>query len=144
MASLTRWTWVWVNFGSWWWTGRPGVLRFMRSQRVGRDWATELDWTEWDGLSLYHDWFFNLSFWNGLLFCFSKVPHGDSLAVWELGLCAFTSMSQFLKSPQALRCGLPLTKYTLWVYSVKFRNGLSVCLYIYLSATKTQHSQINK
>ena len=45
MASLTRWTWVWVNSGSWWWTGRPSVLRFMGSQRVGHDWATELNWT---------------------------------------------------------------------------------------------------
>ena len=44
MASLTRWTWVWVNSRSWWWTGRPGVLRFMGSQRVGHDWATELNW----------------------------------------------------------------------------------------------------
>ena len=44
MASLTRWTWVWVNCGSWWWTGRPGVLWFMGSQRVGHDWATELNW----------------------------------------------------------------------------------------------------
>ena len=45
MASLTRWTWVWVNSGSWWWTGRPGMLRFMGSQRVGHDWETELNWT---------------------------------------------------------------------------------------------------
>ena len=45
-ASLTRWTWVWVNSGSWWWTGRPGMLRFMESQRVGHDWATELNWTD--------------------------------------------------------------------------------------------------
>ena len=37
---------VWVNSGSWWWTGRPGVLRFMGLQRVGHDWATELNWTE--------------------------------------------------------------------------------------------------
>ena len=44
MASLTRWTQVWVNSGSWWWTGRPGVLRFMVSQRVRHDWATELNW----------------------------------------------------------------------------------------------------
>ena len=44
MASPTRWTWVWVNSGSWWWTGRPGVLRFMGSQSVGHDWATELNW----------------------------------------------------------------------------------------------------
>ena len=46
MASPTRWMWVWVNSGSWWWTGRPGVLQFMGSQRVGHDWATELSWTE--------------------------------------------------------------------------------------------------
>ena len=46
MASLTRCTWVWVNSGSWWWTGRPGVLQFMGSQRVGHNWATELNWTE--------------------------------------------------------------------------------------------------
>ena len=38
--------WVWVNSGSWWWTGRPGVLWFMGLQRVGHDWATELNWTE--------------------------------------------------------------------------------------------------
>ena len=44
MASLTRWMWVWVNSGSWWWTGRPGMLRFMGSQRVGHDWGTELNW----------------------------------------------------------------------------------------------------
>ena len=41
MASPTRWTWVWVSPGSWWWTGKPGV-QSMGSPRVGRDWATEL------------------------------------------------------------------------------------------------------
>ena len=46
MASLTRWTRLWVNSGSRWWTGRPGVLRFMGSQRIGHEWATELNWTE--------------------------------------------------------------------------------------------------
>ena len=45
MASPTWWTWVWVDSGSWWWRGRPGVLRFMGSQRVGHDWASELNWT---------------------------------------------------------------------------------------------------
>ena len=44
MASLTQWTWVWVDSRSWWWTGRPGVLRFMGSQRVRHDWVTELNW----------------------------------------------------------------------------------------------------
>ena len=46
MASLTQWTWIWVNSGSSWWTGRPGVLRFMGLQRVGHDWVTELKWTD--------------------------------------------------------------------------------------------------
>ena len=44
MASLTQWTWVWVNSWSWWWTGRPGMLWFMGSQRVRYDWVTELNW----------------------------------------------------------------------------------------------------
>ena len=46
MASQTRWTWVWVNSGGWWWRGRPGVLWFMGSQRVTHNWATELNWAE--------------------------------------------------------------------------------------------------
>ena len=45
MASPTQWTWIRVGFGSWWWTGKPGVLQSMRLQRVGHDWATELNWT---------------------------------------------------------------------------------------------------
>ena len=44
MASSTRCTCIWVDSGSWWWTRRPGVLQFMGSQRVGHDWATELNW----------------------------------------------------------------------------------------------------
>ena len=43
MASPTQWTWVWVDSGSWWWTGRAGVLQFMGLQRVRHNWATELN-----------------------------------------------------------------------------------------------------
>ena len=46
MAPPTQWTQVWVNSGSWWWTGRPGVLQSVVSQRVRHDWATELNWTD--------------------------------------------------------------------------------------------------
>ena len=47
MASLTQWIQVSASFGGgWWWTGRPGVLPSMGSQRVGHDWVTELNWTE--------------------------------------------------------------------------------------------------
>ena len=42
IASLTQWTWIWVNSGSWWWTRRPGMLQSIGSQRVGHDWAIEL------------------------------------------------------------------------------------------------------
>ena len=38
------WTWVWVRSGNWWWTGKTGMLQYMGSQRVGHDWATELNW----------------------------------------------------------------------------------------------------
>ena len=44
MASPARWTWIWASSGSWWWTGRPGVLQSMGLQRVGHDWANELNW----------------------------------------------------------------------------------------------------
>ena len=46
MASPTQRTWVWVNSRSWWWTGRPGVLQLMGSQRVRHNWATEWNWTK--------------------------------------------------------------------------------------------------
>ena len=52
MASPTQWTWVWVNSGSWWWTGRPGMLQStLGSQRVRHNWVTELNWTNCDYLS---------------------------------------------------------------------------------------------
>ena len=61
MASPTQWTWVWVDSGSLWWTGRPGVLRLMGSQKGGPDWATELNWAEptpvfWHGVSKSPTW----------------------------------------------------------------------------------------
>ena len=51
MASPTQWRWVWVGSWSWWWTGRPGMLRFMGSQRVRHDWATELRTGQLDGIT---------------------------------------------------------------------------------------------
>ena len=58
VASLTWWTWVWVNSGSWWWTWvwvNSGVLRFMGLLRVRHDWATELNWTEGSSM-FFHGW----------------------------------------------------------------------------------------
>ena len=50
MASPTRWTWVWVNSGSWWWTGRPGVLQSMEPQI----WTWLSDWTGLKFSSTFH------------------------------------------------------------------------------------------
>ena len=69
MASLTKWTWIWVSLGSWWWTGKPGVLQSMGLQRGGHDWATELNnfpysatWSEYSGTRFLHTRFYA---WNG-------------------------------------------------------------------------------
>ena len=43
-ASSTQWIWIWASSGSWWWTGKPGVLQSMGLQEVGHDWATEQPW----------------------------------------------------------------------------------------------------
>ena len=70
MASPTQWTWVWVNSRSWWWTGRPSVLRFMGSQRVRHDWATEVNWTE-----LNRTW--NIEILNNQIKRSNHCSHGD-------------------------------------------------------------------
>ena len=69
MASLTRCTWIWVDSGNWWWTGRPGVLRFMGSQRVRHDWATELNYLltlscGWSAVSHTNAWVY---FWHNMM-----------------------------------------------------------------------------
>jgi len=52
MASLSQWTWVWINSGSWWWTGKPGMLQSMGLQIVWHDWVSELNWTSMKAPSL--------------------------------------------------------------------------------------------
>ena len=68
LASPTRWTWVWASSGSWWWTGKPGILQSIGLQRGGLYWATELHWI----LKIYV--FFAYFF--GFHFCFGKVLFG--------------------------------------------------------------------
>ena len=62
MPSLAWWTWVWASSGSWWWTGKPGMLQSMGLQTVGHNWVTELNWTDkvesgiypWDARIVQH------------------------------------------------------------------------------------------
>ena len=102
VASLTRWTWVWVNSGSWWWTGRPGVLWFMGSQRVGHDWATELNWTENDTISQIHDNVF--SYLLGRIICFSNHPQisREEMSYWNV--FSLGQQSKFLFWPLCPWC----------------------------------------
>ena len=56
MASPTQWTWDWVNFRTWLWTGRPGMLQPMGLQRVRYNWAIELNWTDDSQITLKNLW----------------------------------------------------------------------------------------
>ena len=80
MASPTQWTWVWVNFGSWWWTGRRVMLQYMGPRRVGHNWATELKWTK---LSLFGGGSL-LCKWAPTLWLESGVRQPTLLHLWSL------------------------------------------------------------
>ena len=107
MASLTRWTWVWVNSGSWWWTGRPGVLQVMGLQRVGHDWATELNWTELSthGQTLTRLLKLETMFMNRVLKIFLPVsswlpaPEFSHTTPWTFSKWLPTSTTRWLFSP---------------------------------------------
>ena len=76
------WTWVWVVSGSWWWTGKPGVLQSMGSQRVGHNWATELNWyTHNDRISM--------------LISFTLVCSNSCLLSWWCYLTISSSVAPF-------------------------------------------------
>ena len=82
MASLTQWTWVWVNSGSCWWTGRPGVLQSMGLQRVRHDWVTELNWTGTSSLccAMFNHSVVSNSLWPKGCSPPGSSVHGDSLS----------------------------------------------------------------
>ena len=61
ITSPTQRTWVWVDSGSWWWTGRPGMLRIMGSQRIRQDWLTELNWSRSAHKSRCPNWLIQIS-----------------------------------------------------------------------------------
>ena len=92
MASPIWWTWVWVNSGSWWLTGRPVVLQFTRSQRVGHDWAAELN-AMWLNTSEAH-----------FLFCKTKTESEIRSSIWVYSVQVFYSIE------------LPWVKNENWLY----------------------------
>ena len=108
MASLIRWTWVWINSGSWWWTGRPGVLWFMGSQRFEHDWVTELNWKM---LSISHGhWLFVYLFGEVLIHTSACFTNWVIFCCWVVGvLCIFWILFSYQM------CGLQIFFSIHWV-----------------------------
>ena len=102
MASLTWWIWVWVNSGSRWWTGRPGVLWSMKSQRVRYDWVTELNWSLINRSKLCCSvavWFcffllFNWQVILGLTSALWKYPPQQTFTVWLASINGWWSLAE--------------------------------------------------
>ena len=97
VASPTQRTWVWVNSG--WWTGRPGMLQFMGSQRVGHNWATELNWTELNWIELIDGW----RTWGRFYWVESELSCWE--AIWELSLLEESGMGRAEEPKKGLREG---------------------------------------
>ena len=121
MASPTQWTWVWVNSGSWWWTGWPGVQRSMGSQRVRQDWATELNWIQLSSLVTVCILFGNhiLSFFLFLIIFFLSIQwihsyegsfnNTQALSVTDLQFSSVTQWCPTLCNPMdCSKSGLPV------------------------------------
>ena len=106
MASLTRWTWVSVNSRSWWWTGRPGVLRFMGSQRA--DTTEQLIWSDliWFGGFIYISILTND--FDHFYMCYVPFIHllkwNVRLSHFLFGLFAFLAFSSYILYPNLYRC----------------------------------------
>ena len=123
MASLTQWTWIWASSGSWWWTGKTGVLQFMGSQRVRHDWVTELTWI---------DEFINK--WKHESFLLLKVYY-IHLGIEKVVLKSLMGLSLFYNSVRYFSLYLPLfTNWcerinTLAFYDLELLRALEVLLF---------------
>ena len=98
MASPTQWAWVWIDSGSLWWTGRPGMLQFMGSQRVRQDWTTKLKNTGVGSLSLLQGIFLNQGSNPGLPHCWQilyQLSHSGSPRILEWVAYPFSSRSSW-------------------------------------------------
>ena len=93
MASSTRWTWVWVSSGSWWWTGKSGVLQSVGSQRVEKDWGTELNWCTYIHVSLV--WAFKRSYCVVLLSYLFLKKNSEYLFLWVVYCTLFKRFIYF-------------------------------------------------
>ena len=86
MASPTQWTWVWASSRRWWWTREPGVLPFMRLQRVVHSWATEQQQshsvTDTHSFSYSFPLWFSTGYWIYSSLCYTVGPCFYSSFIW--------------------------------------------------------------
>ena len=92
MASPIQWTWIWVRSGSWWWTGKPGVLQFMRSQS-----RTQLEWLNWTSITIYY--LFIIGCVRSQLWHTGSTPEHAGPVVVMHGLSCFTACGILVPRP---------------------------------------------
>ena len=119
VVSRTQWTWVWVNSRSWWWPGRPSALQSMRLQRVGHDWATELNW-----VYIYIYVSLNLPIHPTLF------SHLVSIHLFVLCVCVPESFYNYLVSLQAFPFRCPV----YFLYNTSLSNIIFICEISYRSS----------
>ena len=103
MASPNRWTWVWVNSGGLWWTGKPGMMQPWGSQRAGRNWTTKRNWTELN--NLYH---VSISKW--ILY---QLGHQGSPRILKCIAYPFSSGSSWPRNWTGVSC-IAGRHFTIW------------------------------
>ena len=124
MVSPTQWTWVWVSSSSWWWTGRPSMLWFMGSQRVGYDWVSELNWILFDHPQ--HMTLFIFSFSRNTL---SLGFFGTNIHSWFSSCISITSKS-CPTWPLNISTLLKSSLFSFYVSSLNLTHALNCVSYI--------------
>ena len=125
MASPTQCTWVWVNSGSWWWTGRPGVLQSMGSQWDRHDWVTELYWKE--SLFLCSEFFKGVSSQNKIQRYWPSLQrHFQPFFSRSISLIFCYSLNLLIKfQPQDFRLAVPACNILSLDISMVFKSFLN-------------------
>ena len=111
MASLTQWTWVWVSSGSWWGTGKPGMLQSMRSQKIGYDLAAELNWMGVHTMILVFNAEFQAIFSLSSFILIKRLFSSSSLSAIRVASSAYLRLLIFLLAILIPACDLPSPEF---------------------------------
>ena len=147
MASPTQWTWVWASSGSWQWTGKPGVLQSMGSQRVGHNWAAKLNWTfkKWCTVKFTFFWLYSsVEFENYMEMC-NSLQSRCRAAPWPLPQVPRCSHLYSILSPAPALDVVPVfssSRYCTWILLYTVFGVLSLASFTYHNAFEFIHVAI--